>query len=155
MAVRAIRTSAHRPEFSYRHLVVPLTAEVESETAMELAAELAAEDGSTITAVHVIEIPAHLPLDCHMLDEERDGRSVLDEARMIAERRGVRVHTRLVRARDAGEAIVEETRAAEADVVVLRAPRAGERCRKVFGRTVDYVLKHAPCRVLVAAPPAP
>src|SRR5690348_15280304 len=108
---------------------------------MELAAELAAEDGSTITAVHVIEIPASLPLDCHMLEEERDARAVLEEARVIAERRGVRVHTRLVRGRDAGEAIVKETRTAEADVVVLRAPRAGERRRKVFGRTVDYVLK--------------
>ena len=114
---------------------------------MELAAEIAADDGSTITAVHVIEIPPQLPLDCHMLDEERAARSVLEEARALAERRGVRVHTRLVRAREAGEAIVEETHAADADVVVLRAPRAGERRRKVFGKTVDYVLKHAPCRV--------
>jgi nucleotide-binding universal stress UspA family protein len=154
MAIQAVRPP-ERPDFSYRHLVVPLTVEVESETAMELAAELAAEDGSTITAVHVIEIPPNLPLDCHMLDEERDARSVLEEARLIAERRGVRVHTRLMRAREAGEAIVAETQAVEADVVVLRAPRAGERRRKVFGRTVDYVLKHADCRVLVAAPPAP
>jgi nucleotide-binding universal stress UspA family protein len=122
---------------------------------MDLAAELAADDGSTITAVHVIEIPPNLPLDCHMLEEEREARSVLEEARVIAERRGVRVHTRLVRAREAGEAIVAEACIAEADVVVLRAPRAGDRRRKVFGRTVDHVLKHAPCRVLVAAPPAP
>jgi APA family basic amino acid/polyamine antiporter len=131
-----------------------LGAEVESETAMALAAELA-EDAASITAVLVIEIPPNLPLDCHMLDEEREARRVLEEARVIAERRGVRVRTRLVRAREAGEAIVDEARAAAADVVVLRAPRAGERRRKVFGKTVDYVLKHAPCRVLIAAPAAP
>jgi nucleotide-binding universal stress UspA family protein len=155
MAVRAAPTPARRPGLSYRRLVVPLTAQVESETAMALAAELATDYGSAITAVLVIEVPPNLPLDCHMLDEEREARPVLEEARAIAERRGVRVHTRLVRAREAGEAIVDVAREAEADVVVLRAPRAGERRRKVFGKTVDYVLKHAPCRVLVAAPAAP
>jgi nucleotide-binding universal stress UspA family protein len=34
---------------------------------------------------------------------------------------------------------------------VLRAPRSRRR-RRVFGKTVDYVLKHAPCRVMIEAP---
>jgi nucleotide-binding universal stress UspA family protein len=34
-------------------------------------------------------------------------------------------------------------------VIVLGAPRAPR--REIFGKTVDYVLKHAPCRVIVAA----
>jgi nucleotide-binding universal stress UspA family protein len=152
MAVSAAR-SLRGPGLSYRRLVVPLTAEVESETAMELAAELATDSGAAITAVVVIEVPPRLPLDAHMLAEEGAARRVLEEARAIAERRGVRVRPRLLRAREAGEAIVAEADAHAADLVVIRAPRAGGR-RKVFGRTVEYVLVHAPCRVLVAAPPA-
>jgi nucleotide-binding universal stress UspA family protein len=152
MAVSAAR-SLRGPGLAYRRLVVPLIGELESATAMELAAELATDHGAAITAVVVVEVPPLLPLDAHMLAEEAEARRVLEEARAIAEQRGVRVRTRLLRAREAGEAIVEETRAENADIVVLRAPRAAGR-RKVFGKTVQYVLMHAPCRVLVAAPPA-
>ena len=54
------------------------------------------------------------------------------------------------------QAIVSEAARAETEVIVLRAPRK-ERSRRavnVFGKTVDYVLKHASCRVMVAALPA-
>ena len=56
---------------------------------------------------------------------------------------------RLVRSRSAGRAIVEEAERRQSEIVVLGAPRA-ER-RQIFGPTADYVLKHAPCRVMVAA----
>ena len=51
--------------------------------------------------------------------------------------------------------IVEEARWSQADIVVLRAPCSGRRWR-MFGKTVDHVLKHGPCRVMVdALPPRP
>jgi nucleotide-binding universal stress UspA family protein len=134
--------------------VVPLVAKEESETAMAMAAELA-EDRGSITAVVVIEMPAQLPLDAHMLEEEVAGKRALEDARAIGSLRGVNVRTRMLRARLAGEAIVAEAKATQADLVVLRAPRKqGGNGRKVFGNTVDFVLKHAPCRVMVAAPPS-
>jgi basic amino acid/polyamine antiporter, APA family len=154
MVTRTART-ARRRALAYRRIVVPLTEQVESETAMALAAELAEDRGSTITAVVVIEVPAELPLDAHMLEEEADAKRTLEDARAIGYARGVNVRTRTVRARLAGEAVVAETEAVRADLVVLRAPRKqrlGGRAR-IFGKTVDYVLKHAPCRVIVAAPP--
>jgi basic amino acid/polyamine antiporter, APA family len=135
--------------------VVPLLANEESETAMSVAAELADEAGSTIIAVVVIEMPAQLPLDAHMLEEEAASRRVLEDARAICGKRGVRIRTRMLRARLAGEAIVAAASEAGADLVVLRASRRnGGGRRRVFGRTVDFVLKHAPCRVMVAAPPS-
>ena len=33
----------------------------------------------------------------------------------------------------------------------MGAPRARRTRRQIFGKTVDYVLKNAPCRVMVAA----
>jgi nucleotide-binding universal stress UspA family protein len=91
-----------------------------------------------------------------MLDEEAAAKRVLEEARAIGGSRGVPVKARTLRARLAGEAIVAEANAARADLVVLRAPRKrGLRRRgRIFGKTVDYVLKHTPCRVMVAAPPS-
>ena len=64
---------------------------------------------------------------------------------------GVRAATRLIRARSAGPAIVEEARGRNAELIVVGAPRravAGR--RRLFGGTVDYVLREAPCRVLIA-----
>ena len=43
-----------------------------------LAAELADDHGSTITAVVVIEMPAQLPLDAHMLEEEAAAKRTLE-----------------------------------------------------------------------------
>jgi len=89
-----------------------------------------------------------------MLEEEAQARRLLEDARAIAGSYGVRVRGRVVRARRPGEAIVAEVEALQADLVVLRAatkqrPEGGA---PLFGKTVDYILKHASCRVLVAAP---
>jgi nucleotide-binding universal stress UspA family protein len=132
-----------------------LVSTIESKEAMALAAELAAEHGAIITAVVVIELPPQLPLEAHMLEEEVQARRVLENARAIGAARGVRVRARTLRAREAGEAIVAEAERACADLVVLRAGRKRRFARRarIFGKTVDYVLKHAPCRVMVAAPP--
>src|SRR5260221_9389105 len=56
----------------------------------------------------------------------------------------------LVRARKAGPAIVDDARRRSAELIVLGAPRraVGGR-RRLFGGTVDYVLREAPCRVLI------
>jgi nucleotide-binding universal stress UspA family protein len=56
---------------------------------------------------------------------------------------------RVVRGRHAGREIVKEADRRQSEIVVLGAPRG--RHRDIFGKTVDYVLKNAPCRVMVAA----
>ena len=59
-----------------------------------------------------------------------------------------------MRARNAGRAIVDEATRRNSEIIVMGGPRrvrlaAGKRA--IFGDTVDFVLKHAPCRVMVAA----
>ena len=60
---------------------------------------------------------------------------------------------RIVRARNAGRAIVDEARAAarRSSSWAARAASGSRRRRAIFGDTVDFVLKHAPIRVMVAA----
>lgn len=154
MVAQAAQVERRRP-LAYRRIVVPLVADVESETAMALAAELAEDRGTRITSLVVVEIPAELPLEAHMLEEEAAAKRTLEDARAIGSARGLNVRTRVLRARLAGEAIVAEASKARADLVVLRAPRKQwiRRRARMFGKTVDHVLKHAPCRVMVAAPP--
>ena len=100
----------------------------------------------------MIEVPLALPLDAKLPEEEDEAEALLDDAQALVESYGVRAVTRLLRARRAGPAIVEEARRRDAELVVLGAPRApSPGGRRLFGGTVDYVLREAPCRVLVAA----
>jgi nucleotide-binding universal stress UspA family protein len=122
---------------------------------MDIACRLAAEHGASVTAMTVIEVPVELPLDAHMLEEEAEAKRVLEVAQAIAACNGVSASAQLVRGRKAGEAIVEEAGRANTEIIVLRAPRKRRTSRRarLFGGTVDFVLKHAPCRVMVAAAP--
>jgi APA family basic amino acid/polyamine antiporter len=136
----------------YRTIVVPVKRTGESEEALVAAARLAAERGATVAVVNVIEVPLSLPLDARLPEEEDSAEELLDDAQALVEGYGVRAVTRLLRARKAGPAIVDEARRRDAELVLLGAPRhaiAGRRA--LFGGTVDYVLRESPCRVLVAA----
>jgi nucleotide-binding universal stress UspA family protein len=95
-------------------------------------------------------VPLELALDTRLDDEERQAEDALDGAAAIAELYGVRFTERLVRARYAGRAIVDEATRRQSEIIVMGAPRGG-RGRGVFSDTVDFVLKHAPCRVMVVA----
>jgi basic amino acid/polyamine antiporter, APA family len=136
----------------YRTIVVPVVRSGETEEALVAAARLAAERGATIAVVAVVEVPLSLPIAARMEADEDAVESVLDDAQALVESYGVRAVTRLVRARRAGPAIVDEVRRRDAELVVLGARRRAVGGRRVlFGRTVDHVLREAPCRVLVAA----
>jgi basic amino acid/polyamine antiporter, APA family len=133
----------------YRSILVPIVSGRASREAIDLAAQLAAERRATIVALRVVVVPMEFPLDAELPEQEEEANRLLDEAHAIAESYGVRNVGRLVRARHAGRAIVEEAEPRQSEIVLLGAPRG--RHRQIFGHTVDYVLKHAPCRVMVAA----
>ncbi|HZO98047.1 MAG TPA: universal stress protein [Gaiellaceae bacterium] len=133
----------------YRTILVPIVSGPESHESVDLAARLAAERGATIVALRVIVVPLDRPLEAPLPEEEAEADRLLDDARATAETYGVRMVDRVVRARNAGRAIVEEAERRHAEIVVLGAPRGLH--RDIFGKTVDYVLKNAPCRVMVAA----
>ncbi len=138
----------------YRNILVPVSDALESEEAVDLAARLSAERRASIFALSVLEVPLELPLDARLPAEERRADALLDEARAIGDSYGVDVRERLVRARNAGRAIVDEAERRGTEIIVMGAPRKGRGGRgTIFGGTVDFVLKHAPCRVMVAAAP--
>jgi nucleotide-binding universal stress UspA family protein len=132
---------------------VPVIDRHDSEAAVDLACRLATERGASIVALTVLEVPLELPMDAELpLELEQRGNDLLDEVRAIGDAYGVNVIGRLARARRAGPAIVDEATSRHSEIIVLGSPRRRSRSgRRIFGDTVDYVLKNAPCRVLVAA----
>ncbi|HVS28213.1 MAG TPA: APC family permease, partial [Solirubrobacteraceae bacterium] len=87
--------------------LVPIFGTDVSGETLRAAGKLVGED-ATIDAVYVIEVPAQLSLDAGMEDEEALGRTVLESARIIGRRSGLKVRTSLIRTRRAGAALVEE-----------------------------------------------
>jgi len=134
----------------YRNILVPVKPGRASEEAIDLACRLAADRGASIAALSVIVVPLDQPLDMRLEEEERLADEALDAAAAIAELYGVKFTERFVRARHAGRAIVDEAARRQSEIIVMGAPR-GSRGRGVFSDTVDFVLKHAPSRVMVVA----
>ncbi|HEY4346505.1 MAG TPA: amino acid permease [Gaiellaceae bacterium] len=133
----------------YRTILVPIVSGPEAHEPIDIAARLAAERGATIVALRVIVVPLDCPLGVPMEAEEALADDLLDDARVAAAAYGVRTIDRVVRARNAGRAIVDEAVRRQAEIIVLGAPRSKH--REIFGKTVDFVLKNAHCRVMVAA----
>jgi basic amino acid/polyamine antiporter, APA family len=156
---QALRTTVRAPVLvlgpsltvEYRTIVVPVVRSEESEEALVAAARLAAECRATVAILHVIEVPLDLPLDVELPDLEEEANEVLDNASALVESYGVRTVARVLRARAAGPAIVEEADRRNAELIIMGAPRVRPGRARIFGSTVDYVLKHAPTRVLIAA----
>ena len=140
-------------EVEYRTILVPVLRTVESEEALVAAARLATERRATIVILHVLEVGMDKPIEAALEEQEDVAYEILDEAQALLESySGLRVVSRVVRARSSGPEIVAEADRRDAEVIILGAPRTKVRGGKpIFGRTVDYVLKHSPTRVLVVA----
>ncbi|HEX6662338.1 MAG TPA: universal stress protein [Gaiellaceae bacterium] len=136
---------------AYRRILVPVRDNRESEQAMDVASRLAGEHGAAITAVAVVVVPPLLPFDAHMASEEQAAHRLLERAGAVADSYGVDIHPRVVRGREPAAAILGESENTAAELIVIGAPRRGTSAKgpRVFGSTVEHVLKHARCRVLV------
>jgi len=134
----------------YRNVLVPVKPGRASEEAIDLSCRLAADRGASIAALSVVVVPLDQALDTRLEEEQRMADEALDVAAAIAELYGVKFTERIVRARHAGRAIVDDATRRHSEIIVMGAPRGG-RGRGVFSDTVDFVLKHAPCRVMVVA----
>jgi basic amino acid/polyamine antiporter, APA family len=139
----------------FRSILVPIAPGYASDEAMDFACRLAAERRASIVAFTAIEVPLDLPLDAELPEDLREANEQLDEARAIGDSYGVRVIGRIARTRNIGRAIVDEAIRRHSEIIVMAGPRRvrlQRGRRQIFGDAVDFVLRHAPCRVMVATP---
>ncbi|TMK35113.1 MAG: universal stress protein [Actinobacteria bacterium] len=103
--------------------------------------------------LHVIRVPLDQALDAELWDEEERADASLAEAKLLGADHGVEVEGHTVRARSIGQAIVDEAQRLDADLIVLGSSPRWRRQSRFFSPTVEYVLKKAPCEVLIVAFP--
>jgi APA family basic amino acid/polyamine antiporter len=170
---RALRHEALEPEFG--SILVPVFGQPLDDDIIQTAGRLAGEtrddldeEGATIEAIWVFEMPLSLPLDAPLPDAQiKRARQALARAKQVGEEyEGVEVATAIVRARRTGQAIVSEAKRRGVEAIVLAAEEPSRvRGGALFGgvsgplenyvgEITKYVVRKAPCRVILTAPPA-
>jgi basic amino acid/polyamine antiporter, APA family len=151
-----LRTTAHMPrpsrpesfaEFDYRSALLPIFGGDISASALGAASKLIGEEG-IVYAVYVLRVPNQLALDEGLEEEEAEGRSALESARIKARREGIKIRTGLIRTRHPGAALVDEAQRIGAEVIywsAIHAPAGEQR----IGPTAAYLLSKRPCRVII------
>jgi nucleotide-binding universal stress UspA family protein len=140
----------------FTRVIVALAGGSQDDRIVRLATELARQSHGEVIGVHVVEIEWSLPLDADIASRSEEAQQILDQAELTAETLKGRLEPVLLQAREVGAALVDEATEREADLLVL-----GLSYRKRFGgdfaigRTIPYVLKHAPCTVWVVREPIP
>jgi basic amino acid/polyamine antiporter, APA family len=137
----------------FHRILVPMKVGLIGEEMLATAVKLASEHGSEVQALHVIRVPLEQPLDAPMFDEDERAEASLAEAKLLGADHGVVVEGTTVRARAIGIAIVERAIEIDADLIVLGSAPRWRRQSRFFSPTVDYVLRKAPCEVLIVAFP--
>ena len=138
----------------FKRILVPMKLGDIGEEMIATAIALAKEGGAEIEAITVVRVPRRFELTGELpADVAAKVDASLDEARLLGEDHGVEVRTDVVRARSIGHAIVEEAQSRGADLIVLGSSPRWRRQSRFFSPTVDFVLRRAPCEVLVVAFP--
>jgi APA family basic amino acid/polyamine antiporter len=135
-------------------IVVPLEEPGElAEEVMATACRLALDAGGSVVAVSAIVIPVRDPLDASRPEREHAVAEVQEMARSLAEDYGLEFRAVVKRTRNAGRSIVDAVTEYDAKLIVIGSPEkhrlATSRQVAFFGSTVDFVLRKAPCRVIV------
>jgi APA family basic amino acid/polyamine antiporter len=164
------------PEVAFRNILVPIFGTKFDDDIVSTAGRLAAaeqeesggaDEGSRLAVVYVVEVPLTLPLDAELPPEvEQEAQRALKRASDVGEEyEDVDVTAEVVRARKIGAGIVDAARryASEAIVIGGEPPtkiKGGAKLGGIgaakpaeIGAATEYVLKKAPCRVLLTAPP--
>ena len=137
----------------YERILVPVKLGQIGEEMLATAIRLAEERGCSVRALHVIKVPLELPLDAELTDEEERAEASLAEAKLLAAEHGVEVEGEIVRGRAIGEAIVDQASGDGVDLILMGSAPRWRRQSRFFSPTVDYVLRRAPCEVMVVTYP--
>ena len=134
----------------FHKILVPVMGTEADEEAVKLACRLIKKrNKGKIWAVYVITIKRTLPLDAEMESEIKKAEGILDHMEMTAEEEGCEIDTDILQAREASLAIVDEAVEQGVDLIVMGVTYGTRFGQFSLGSVVPYVLKNAPCRVIL------
>jgi APA family basic amino acid/polyamine antiporter len=132
-----------------RNVLVVFSADIKSEVLMALAVKMAKGQHIDVLAIYVIEVPMTLPMGASLPKEEREALEVLTAAKEIGRKAGLEIHTRTIRDRQAGPAIIHTARDEHARLIVMGTYRENRYAGAPLARAIEYVTTHTQFDVLI------
>ena len=138
-----------------KKVLVPVNGSRADEEAIRMSCILAKKVGGKICVVYVIEVDRSLPLDAEVQSDIERAAEVLDRAERIAEENDCNVETDLLQTREIGPAVVDEAIERGVDLITIGLSYPKKYGEFSLGDAIPYVLKDAPCWVLICREPMP
>jgi len=134
---------------SLRRILVPITGTEADDETMRMACWIAKREKSKLYAMYVITIKRSLPLEAEIESETSRAEELLNRMEKIAEGEDYQLETDLLQAREVAPTIIDEAVERKIDLILM-----GIKYQKRFGQfslgnIVPYVLKNAPCQVML------
>ncbi len=139
--------------FDADKVLVSVSGDESDETVVGLACNLWRKKKVEIDIVYIIEVKRALPLDAELEADTQKGEEILRRAERMVREQDCKTETALLQAREAGPAIVQEAVDRGVDAIVLGLSHKARFGKYATNDTVDYVLKNAPCHVIVYRSP--
>ncbi len=134
---------------NFQKILVPVIGTGADDEAVRLACQLAKKTKGKIWAVYVVTLKRTLPLNAEIEPEIRKAEEILDHAEMVAEEQDYELETDLLQAREAGPTIVDEAVERQVSLILMGIEYKRHFGQFSLGSVVPYVLKNAPCRVIL------
>jgi basic amino acid/polyamine antiporter, APA family len=146
-------------DVAYSTIVVPLERlDAVAEETMAASCRLAVDSGAVVVGVSAIYVPVKEPIDTPLPEREQEVEEVQEMARSLASEYGVEYRSVVARTRSPGRLVVDAAVEYGAQLIMVGSPYKRRLARSLheefFGQTVDFILRKAPCRVIVTHFPA-
>jgi nucleotide-binding universal stress UspA family protein len=133
----------------FKKILVPVVGTGADDEAMKLACRLAKKDKGKVWVVCVVAVKRALPLDAEIESEIKSAEDILDHAETIAEEEEYEAETDVLQAREVGPAIIDEAVERGIDLIIMGITYKRRFGQFSLGNVVPYVLKNAPCPVIL------
>ena len=131
------------------NILVPVHGNGCDDDALRLAGDIAKANKAKVHALYVIEVKRELPLDAEISQETSKAEKVLHHLEQLGKELKCSVEATLLQARDVGPAVVQEAVERGAGLIVLQMPYKKRFGSFTLGDTIPYILKNAPCQVIL------
>jgi nucleotide-binding universal stress UspA family protein len=141
--------SDQRKKSTFHRILVPVTGTEADDDTMRLACWIAKKDKSRLYAMYVITIKRSLPLEAEIESETRRAEELLDRMEEIAEGEDYKIETDLLQAREVAPTVIDEAVERKIDLIIMGVKYQRRFGQFSLGSIVPYILKNAPCQVML------
>ena len=136
-------------EMQAGRILMPVQGSSGDDEALRLVCEIAKGSKRKVFVLYVIKVGRDQPLDVESSWETLKAEQVLRHLEELGRELKCPVEANVLAARDPGPAVVQEAMEKGIDLIVMQMPYKKRFGSFSLGDTVPYVLKNAPCQVIV------